>query len=221
MALRDWVCELDTSYYLIGSAIGAYPYPDIVSYFQSVIGQETREQFNQINGCLPDYIVACVGGGSNAIGIFKEFINDKSIKLVGVEADGSPYNNIKTAASINKGKIGILHGTKTYLLQNNNGQIMDTYSISAGLDYPGIGPQHTELHESKRAEYVTINDEEAVMAFQLVVKKEGIIPALESSHAIAYAMKIAKDLLPNINIIVNLSGRGDKDIEIVRNYSLL
>lgn len=225
-ALMDWLEQLDTCHYLIGSAIGAEPYPEMVAYFQSIIGKEAKQQFlsqssklpNALPNTLPDYVIACVGGGSNAIGIFNEFINDSEVKLIGVEAGGNGQK--MTSASINKGSIGILHGTKTYLLQDKNGQILDTHSISAGLDYPGIGPHHRYLHEIKRVEYVEILDYEAVEAFQLVIRKEGIIPALESSHAIAYAIKLAKKEKgkEKINILVNLSGRGEKDINTVGKY---
>ncbi len=215
-ALQDWVSSLETTYYLIGSAIGAAPYPEMVRKFQSVIGSETREQFrrqfpNEPNK-LPDYLIACVGGGSNAIGFFSEFIQDSQVKLVGVEAGG---NGIQNSASIGSGTLGILHGTKTYLIQDENGQIKKTHSISAGLDYPGIGPDHTKLYQSRRATYVSINDQEAVSAFRQLTRLEGIIPALESSHAIAYALKLGKTLESNQQIIVNLSGRGEKDIDLV------
>ena len=220
-ALQDWISESDTCYYLVGSAIGAHPYPEIVEYFQAIIGRETKKQFYELNKCLPDYIIACVGGGSNAIGIFNEFLDDREVKLIGVEAGGISAWSEKTAASINHGKIGVLHGTKTYLIQDKEGQIKDTHSISAGLDYPGIGPVHTQLHHTSRATYVTCYDRDAVNAFKLLVKTEGIIPALETSHALAYAIVLAKKCCSSSNIIVNLSGRGDKDIETVTNFSQL
>ncbi len=212
MALQDWISQLDTTHYLIGSAIGAEPYPEIVTTFQSVIGREARQQFQEATSKLPDYVLACVGGGSNAIGIFHDFINDMDVSLVGVEAGGDGNNN---AASITNGSLGVLHGTKTFLLQDQHGQIEATHSISAGLDYPGIGPHHAELFTTKRASYVTITDREAVDAFKLLMKKEGLIAALESSHAVAYAIKLAKTLDREKNILVNLSGRGDKDIDTI------
>ena len=219
-ALRDWLVDIENCYYLIGSAIGAHPYPEIVAYFQSIIGKETKEQFCKLTGMvgnkLPDYIVAAIGGGSNAIGIFNEFINDKSVELIGVEAGGDGKG--ATSASISQGKLGVLHGTKTYLLQDQDGQIRDTHSISAGLDYPGVGPHHSYLHQNKLATYVSVTDGEAVEAFRLLIKYEGIIPALESSHAIAHGVKLAKTLSKEIDIIINLSGRGEKDIQTVNKF---
>ncbi len=217
-AIREWTaCSRDT-FYLIGTAAGPYPYPMIVKDFQSVIGKEARRQCLEQFGKLPREVIACVGGGSNAIGIFSGFENDPSVRLVGVEAGGCGIASGKHAASINGGKPGILHGAKTYLLQDPNGQIMETHSISAGLDYPGVGPEHALLADTGRAHYDVICDDEAVAAFEILARQEGIIPALESSHALAQAMKNARNYGPEDLIIVNLSGRGDKDMDSIRNY---
>jgi tryptophan synthase beta chain len=214
-AFRDWVSNARDTYYLLGSVVGPHPYPVIVRDFQSVIGREAREQMLSREKRLPDYIIACVGGGSNSIGIFHPFIDDLEVKLIGVEAGGKGLDTGKHAATISAGTTGILHGTKSYVLQDNNGQIMETHSISAGLDYPGVGPEHSYLKDSGRATYVTINDSEALEGFRLLCRIEGITPALESAHAIAYAAKLAEKLDRDQIIVVNLSGRGDKDMGIV------
>ncbi|HIP17169.1 MAG TPA: tryptophan synthase subunit beta [Methanothermococcus okinawensis] len=217
-ALRDWVETFEDTYYLIGSVVGPYPYPSIVRDFQSVIGKEAKKQILDIEGKLPECIVACVGGGSNSIGIFNEFKNYKEVKLIGVEAAGEGLDTEKHAAALLKGKEGILHGMLSYFLQDEDGQIRPTHSISAGLDYPGVGPEHAYLKDMGAVEYVGITDEEALNAFLELSKTEGIIPALESSHALAHAMKIAKEMDSDEIIIVNLSGRGDKDLDTVMNY---
>jgi tryptophan synthase beta chain len=214
-AMRDWVTNVRNSYYLLGSAVGPHPYPSMVRDFQSVIGKETREQILAKCNRLPDYIVACVGGGSNAIGIFHPFLNDKEVKLVGVEAAGKGLKTGKHAASLAAGKIGVLHGARSYVLQDSNGQIRETHSISAGLDYPGVGPEHGYLKDSGRASYVAVSDKEALDAFQLLCRIEGIPPALEPAHAIFHATKLAGSLSNKQIIVVNLSGRGDKDMDIV------
>ena len=214
-AIRDWVTNARDTYYLIGSVVGPYPYPVMVRDFQSVIGRETRQQILDTEGRLPDYVIACVGGGSNAIGIFYPFIDDKSVKLIGVEAAGSGLATGKHAASLVEGTVGVLHGAKSYLLQDNAGQIMETHSVSAGLDYPGVGPEHSYLKDTGRASYVAVTDKEALDGFQLLCHTEGITPALESAHAIYYAAQLAATLDKEQLIIVNLSGRGDKDMGIV------
>jgi len=216
-ALRDWVTNVDSTYYLLGSALGPHPYPLMVRDFQSVIGKESREQIIEQTGSLPDCLVACVGGGSNSIGLFHPFLNDENVRMIGVEAGGKSSNLGEHAARfMNGGKIGVLQGTKSYLLQDNNGQISLTHSVSAGLDYASIGPEHAFLHDIKRVEYVSASDNEALEAFQKLSKTEGIIPALESSHAIAYLLKLAPELSPTQTIICNLSGRGDKDVNQVQ-----
>lgn len=214
-AIRDWVTNVGNTHYLLGSAVGPYPYPPMVRDFQSVIGQEAREQIMAACHCLPDYIIACVGGGSNAIGIFYPFLNDKTVKFIGVEAAGRGLGTGEHAASLVKGRVGVLHGTKSYLLQDSHGQIKETHSISAGLDYPGVGPEHSYLKDTGRASYVAVDDKEALEGFQLLCSTEGITPALEPSHAIFYAAKIAGSLNKEQIIIINLSGRGDKDMDIV------
>jgi tryptophan synthase beta chain len=214
-AMRDWVTNARDTYYLLGSAVGPHPYPTMVRDFQSVIGRETRQQMLEREGRLPDYVVACVGGGSNAIGIFHPFLNDAGVKLIGVEAAGRGIDTGQHAASLARGHIGVLHGSKSYVLQDDAGQIMETHSISAGLDYPGVGPEHSYLKDSGRATYVAIDDREALEEFQLLCQTEGIIPAMESAHAIAYATHLAKTLDKKQTIVVNLSGRGDKDMHIV------
>ena len=214
-AMRDWVTNVRHSYYLLGSVVGPHPYPSMVRDFQSVIGKETREQILARCNRLPDYIVACVGGGSNAIGIFHSFLNDKEVKLIGVEAGGRGLKTGKHAASLSAGSAGVLHGAKSYVLQDIDGQIRETHSISAGLDYPGVGPEHSYLKDSGRVSYVAINDKEALNAFQLLCSTEGILPALEPAHAISYAAKLASLLNKEQIIVVNLSGRGDKDMDIV------
>jgi len=216
-ALRDWVTNVKTTHYIIGSALGPHPFPMIVRDFQSVIGEEVKQQILEIEGKLPDVIVACVGGGSNAIGIFYPFIEDTEVRLVGVEAGGYGIETGMHAASINGGTIGILHGMKSYFIQDEWGQIETTHSISAGLDYPGVGPEHAFLKEIKRAEYITATDEEALEGFLLLSRTEGIIPALESSHAVIKAVEIAKSLDKTKSVVINLSGRGDKDVQSVKN----
>jgi tryptophan synthase beta chain len=214
-AIRDWVTNAADTYYLLGSAVGPHPYPLMVRDFQSVIGREARRQVLAQCGRLPDCIIACVGGGSNAIGIFYPFIDDQSVRLIGVEAAGRGLDSGKHAASLARGSVGVLHGTKSYLLQDAWGQVQATHSISAGLDYPGVGPEHAYLKYSGRAEYVTVDDESALAAFNLLCRKEGIIPALESAHALAYAIGMAPSMDKEQIIVVNLSGRGDKDLGII------
>jgi tryptophan synthase beta chain len=211
-ALRDWVTNVDDTYYLIGTAAGPHPYPEMVRDFQSVIGTEAKQQLMEAEGRLPDMVIAAVGGGSNAIGIFHPFLDDASVKIVGVEAGGRGLQGVEHCASITAGSPGVLHGNRTYLLQDHDGQILEGHSISAGLDYPGIGPEHSWLHDIGRAEYVPIMDDEALEAFQLLTKLEGIIPALEPSHAIAEVIKRAPKMRKDEIILMNLSGRGDKDI---------
>jgi tryptophan synthase beta chain len=217
-AFRDWVTNLENTHYLIGSVVGPHPYPMMIRDFQSVIGSELKEQFKQKEGKLPDAIVACVGGGSNAAGTFYPFEDEETVKLYGVEAAGEGIETGKHAASIGAGEEGVFHGMLTYVLQDEAGQIQNTHSVSAGLDYPGVGPEHSFLSALKRAEYVSINDNEAVDAFLALSQAEGIIPALESSHALAYAMKLAKQMKENQSIVVTLSGRGDKDVETVAKF---
>ncbi len=214
-AMRDWVTNCRDTYYLLGSVVGPTPYPTIVRDFQSVIGKEVREQIIAKAGRFPDYIIACVGGGSNAIGIFHPFLDDKDIKLIGVEAAGRGIASGAHAASLVAGRVGVLHGAKSYLLQDADGQVMETHSISAGLDYPGVGPEHSFLKDTGRAQYVAVDDNGALDGFQLLCRAEGILPALESSHAVFYAAKLAPTLAKDKIIVVNLSGRGDKDINIV------
>jgi tryptophan synthase beta chain len=214
-AFRDWVSNVSTTHYLMGSVVGPHPYPAMVRDFQSVIGKETREQSLKDYQRLPDYIVACVGGGSNSMGIFYPFLNDKDVKLVGVEAAGHGLETGEHAATLAKGTLGVLHGAKSYVLQDKDGQILATHSISAGLDYPGVGPEHSFLKDSGRATYASITDKEALEGFQLLCRTEGIIPALESSHAIAHTVKMAPTLKKDQIIVINLSGRGDKDLDIV------
>jgi tryptophan synthase beta chain len=211
-ALRDWVTNVEDTYYLIGTAAGPHPYPELVREFQSVIGKEVREQMMEAEGRLPDMLVAAVGGGSNAIGLFHPFLDDKSVQIVGVEAGGKGLSGDEHCASLTAGQPGVLHGNRTYLLQNEDGQIKDGHSISAGLDYPGIGPEHSWLKESGRVEYVPIMDDEALEAFQLLTRVEGIIPALEPSHALAEVVKRAPKMARDQIIVMNLCGRGDKDV---------
>lgn len=216
-ALRDWVTNVETTYYLLGSALGPHPYPLMVRDFQSVIGNEARQQFLEKEGRLPDLLVACVGGGSNAIGLFHPFLQDEKVRMIGVEAGGKSSKLGEHAARfMDGGKVGVLQGTKSYLLQDERGNISLTHSVSAGLDYASIGPEHAFLHDLGRVEYVSASDEEALQAFQTLSQTEGIIPALESSHAIAHAIKIAPEMSPNEIMIVNLSGRGDKDVNQVQ-----
>ncbi|MGI0015101.1 MAG: tryptophan synthase subunit beta [Nitrososphaera sp.] len=217
-AFRDWIANVESTYYLIGSVVGAHPYPMIVRDFQAVIGREIKEQSQARLGRLPNAIVACVGGGSNAIGSFHPFLDDPEVALWGVEAGGLGLDSGKHSATISAGSEGILHGMLTYLLQDECGQITETHSISAGLDYPGVGPEHAMLRDIKRAQYVTATDDEAVNAFQALSRLEGIIPALEPSHAISYAMKLARTMTREDIIVVTLSGRGDKDVQVVQDY---
>ncbi|RMA96995.1 tryptophan synthase subunit beta [Hydrogenothermus marinus] len=217
-ALRDWVTNVRTTHYVIGSALGPHPFPMIVRDFQSVIGKETKEQILEIEGKLPNAVVACVGGGSNAIGMFYPFIEDEDVELIGVEAGGYGLETGQHAASINGGEVGILHGMKSYFLQDEWGQIEDTHSISAGLDYPGVGPEHAHLKEIGRAKYITATDEEALKGFLLLSRTEGIIPALESSHAVIKGVEKAKELGKDAVVVINLSGRGDKDVNQVKNF---
>ena len=214
-ALRDWVTNVDDTYYLIGTAAGPAPYPELVRDFQSVIGTEARKQILEQEGRLPDVIIAAVGGGSNAIGLFHPFLDDSSVKIVGVEAGGRGLDGVEHCASMSAGSPGVLHGNRTYLLQNEDGQILEGHSVSAGLDYPGVGPEHSWLKDSGRVDYVPILDDEALEAFQLCTRVEGIIPALESAHAIAQAVKMAPSMGKDQVMIVNLSGRGDKDVHTV------
>ncbi|MEH7495227.1 tryptophan synthase subunit beta [Neobacillus niacini] len=215
-ALRYWVEHVDDTHYLLGSVMGPHPFPVMVRDFQSVIGKETRKQFLAREGKLPEAVVACIGGGSNAAGMFHPFIEDKEVRLFGVEAAGQGVDTAFHAASLTKGKPGVLHGALMYLLQDEEGQIIEAHSISAGLDYPGVGPEHSYLKDSGRAEYHSITDKEALDAFQLLSKREGIIPALESAHAIAFAVKLAAEMKETENIVVCLSGRGDKDVMAVK-----
>jgi tryptophan synthase beta chain len=214
-AMRDWVTNVKTTHYLIGSVMGPHPYPAMVRDFQSVIGREAKAQMLEREGRLPDYAIACVGGGSNAIGLFHEFLDDASVRLIGVEAAGHGIESGEHAATLSAGRPGVLHGSYSYLLQDASGQVLEAHSISAGLDYPGVGPEHAYLKASERARYESITDTEALAAFQKLCLSEGIIPALESSHAVAYAMKLAPQLRPDEIILVNLSGRGDKDLQTV------
>lgn len=214
-ALRDWVRNVDTTHYVIGSVVGPHPYPTMVRDFQSVIGREAKAQFLEREGKLPDYVIACVGGGSNAMGIFSAFLPHEGVRLIGVEAGGLGLESGKHAASIGRGRKGILHGSMSFLLQDAFGQIQETHSIAAGLDYPGVGPEHAFLAVTGRAQYVTVTDEEAQDAFYRLARTEGIIPALESAHAVAYALKIAPSLPRDATILVCLSGRGDKDVGVV------
>lgn len=217
-ALRDWVTNVEDTYYLIGSVVGPHPYPVMVRDFQSVIGREARQQILRLEGKLPRAVVACVGGGSNAMGIFHPFLHDLEVSLHGVEAGGQGLETGQHAASLVAGREGVLHGMLTYVLQDRNGQIQTTQSISAGLDYPGVGPEHAYLMSSGRAKYVTASDTEALEAFQILSEKEGIMPALEPAHALSYVMKLARRLDGHDSIIVNLSGRGDKDVEIIAKH---
>lgn len=218
-AIRDWVTRIEDTFYVMGSVVGPHPYPTIVREFQKVIGEEARAQILEKEGRLPDYVIACVGGGSNAMGIFHPFYHDKEVKLIGVEAAGLGLETGKHAATMAKGSVGVLHGMKTLLLQDSEGQVMPVHSISAGLDYPGVGPEHAYYKEIGRAEYVAVTDREAVEAFVELSRTEGIIPALESAHAVAHALKLVPQLPKDKIVIVNLSGRGDKDVETVASLS--
>ena len=214
-AMRDWVTNVDSTYYVIGTVAGPHPYPMLVRDFQAIIGKEAKLQHYQKTGKLPDALVACVGGGSNAIGLFYDFLNDKDVKMYGIEAGGDGVDTGNHAAPLTVGRVGVLHGNRTYLMADDDGQILGTHSISAGLDYPGVGPEHSFLKDIDRVQYVPCTDEEAMVGFRECTQKEGIIPALESSHAIAYALKLAKTMSKDQSIIVNLSGRGDKDLHTV------
>jgi tryptophan synthase beta chain len=214
-AMRYWVASVRDTFYIIGTTAGPHPYPQMVRNYQSVIGRETKKQINKIEGRNPDVLVACVGGGSNAMGMFYPFRNEKNVVMYGVEAAGHGLNTTEHSASINAGKVGVLHGNKTYLLQDEHGQVHDAYSIAAGLDYPGVGPEHAYFHATKRVNYTAITDDEAIEAFSFLSRKEGIIPALESAHALAYAMKIAPQMSKNKIVVVCLSGRGDKDAQTI------
>lgn len=217
-ALRVWTERVEDTFYVLGSAVGPHPYPEIVRDFQKIIGEEIRAQMLEKEGRLPDAVIACVGGGSNAIGMFYDFIPDQEVRLIGVEAAGLGVDNPKNAATITNGTIGIFHGMKSYFLQDEYGQIAPVYSISAGLDYPGIGPEHSYLHDIGRAEYVAATDQEAVDAFNYLSRIEGIIPAIESAHAVAYAMKLAPTMAKDKIIVINISGRGDKDVAAIARY---
>nr|WP_243147632.1 tryptophan synthase subunit beta [Scytonema sp. UIC 10036] len=217
-AIRDWVTNVETTHYILGSVAGPHPYPMIVRDFHKVIGQETRAQAMSKWGGLPDIIIACVGGGSNAMGIFHEFVDEPSVRLIGVEAAGEGVNTDKHAATLTKGRIGVLHGAMSYLLQSEDGQVVEAHSISAGLDYPGVGPEHSYLKDLGRAEYYSVTDEEALAAFQRLSRLEGIIPALETAHAFAYLETLCPQLSGSPNIVINSSGRGDKDVQAVAKY---
>ncbi|MBS7007175.1 tryptophan synthase subunit beta [Anaerostipes sp.] len=217
-AMRDWATNIETTFYCIGSVMGPHPYPTMVRDFQKIISEETKRQMQEKEGKLPDCVIACVGGGSNAMGAFYDFVKDDSVRLVGAEAAGRGVNTIEHAATIARGSKGIFHGMKSLFLQNEEGQIDEVYSISAGLDYPGIGPEHAHLHDIGRAEYVSITDEQAVCAFEYLTKMEGIIPAIESAHAVAAAMEIVPKMEKDQNVVICLSGRGDKDVFQVARY---
>lgn len=217
-AMREWAATVNSTFYVIGSVVGPHPYPQIVRDFQSVIGSEVKRQILEKEGRYPDCLIACVGGGSNAMGLFYPFLGESRVRMIGVEAAGDGIHTEKHAAAVAKGRKGVLHGMKSYFVQDEDGQIEPVYSISAGLDYPGIGPEHAYLHETGRAKYVPVTDREAVEAFRYLTRVEGIIPALESAHAVAYAIKIAPEMPENSVIVVNLSGRGDKDVRSVARY---
>jgi tryptophan synthase beta chain len=216
--MREWTKRINDTHYVLGSVMGPHPFPTIVRDFQSIIGREVKEQIKQKEGRLPDVVLACVGGGSNAIGIFYDFIEDKSVRLIGCEAAGHGVDTGRTAATIATGKLGIFHGMKSYFCQDEYGQIAPVYSISAGLDYPGIGPEHANLHDIGRAEYVPVTDAEAVEAFEYLSHVEGVIPAIESAHAVAYAKKLAPTMSKDQVIVICLSGRGDKDVAAIARY---
>ncbi len=216
-ALRDWITNLGDTHYLLGTAAGPHPFPTLVKFFQSIIGREARQQFFDRYQELPDYVVACVGGGSNAIGMFSAFLDDEKVKLIGVEPAGHGLSSAKHGAVLSKGKPGCLHGMKSMVLQDDDGQIIEAHSVAAGLDYPSVGPEHAYLQEINRAKYVSVDDKEALAAFNELSRREGIIPALESAHALAYAKKLCLDLKPGSRVLINLSGRGDKDLaEVLR-----
>jgi tryptophan synthase beta chain len=217
-AMRDWVTNVETTHYLLGTVAGPHPFPEMVRDFHKIIGEEARQQVLDLTGKLPDAVLACVGGGSNAIGIFHRFIEDKGVRLIGLEAGGEGIETGRHASTITGGSIGVLHGTRTYVLQDANGQTVESHSISAGLDYPGVGPEHAILNDTGRAEYRSITDAEAMEAFSLLSRTEGIIPAIETAHALAGAMKIGKELGKDAVLLINLSGRGDKDVHTAANY---
>jgi tryptophan synthase beta chain len=217
-AMRDWVTNVETTHYLLGTVAGPHPFPSMVRDFHKIIGEEAREQVLALTGKLPDAVLACVGGGSNAIGIFHRFISDPSVRLIGLEAGGDGVETGRHAATITGGTMGVLHGTRSYVLQDENGQTIESHSISAGLDYPGVGPEHAYLHDIGRAEYRAITDKEAMEAFALLSKTEGIIPAIETAHALAGAMKVGRELGPEATLLINLSGRGDKDVQTAAQY---
>lgn len=217
-AIRDWVANVEDTFYVIGSVVGPHPYPTMVRDFQRIIGDEVKEQILEKEGRLPDYLIACVGGGSNAMGLFYPFKDEGEVKIIGVEAAGKGIDTKEHAATMTKGSVGVIHGMMTYLLQDEEGEIMPVYSISAGLDYPGVGPEHAYFHETKRASYLPVTDDEAIKAFMYMTEIEGIIPAIESSHAIAQLIKLAPETKKEDIIVLNLSGRGDKDVNTVLNY---
>ncbi len=217
-AMRDWVTNVENTHYLLGTVAGPHPFPEMVRDFHRIIGDESREQVLELTGRLPDAVLACVGGGSNAIGIFHRFIEDESVRLIGLEAGGDGIETGRHASTISGGTVGVLHGTRTYVLQDENGQTVESHSISAGLDYPGVGPEHALLHDIGRAEYRSITDDQAMEAFSLLSKSEGIIPAIETAHALAGALQVGKELGPNSIILINLSGRGDKDVQTAAKY---
>ncbi len=217
-AIRDWVTNVETTHYILGSVAGPHPYPMMVRDFQAIIGQETRAQSQEKWGGLPDILLACVGGGSNAMGLFHDFINQPSVRLIGIEAAGEGVDTAKHAATLTKGRVGVLHGAMSYVLQDEEGQIVEAHSVSAGLDYPGVGPEHSYLQASDRAEYYSVTDQQALAAFQLLSQLEGIIPALETSHAIAYLETLCPQLTGSPRIVINCSGRGDKDVQTVAKY---
>ena len=218
-AMRDWVTYVDQTFYIIGTVAGPHPYPTMVRHFQSVIGRETKQQIMELTGTLPRALLACVGGGSNALGLFHAFLDDEAIELYGIEAGGEGLESGRHSASLTAGKPGVLHGNRTYLLEDDDGQILPAHSISAGLDYPGVGPEHAWLKDSGRVSYVTVTDQQALEAFHHLTRYEGIIPALESSHALAYAAEVAPRYKKSEAIVINLSGRGDKDLETVRSFA--
>lgn len=214
-AIRDWVTNVETTHYILGSAAGPHPYPMMVRNFQAVIGKETREQCLEKWGGLPDILLACVGGGSNAIGLFHEFVGEPTVRLIGVEAAGEGLHSNKHAATLTRGRVGVLHGAMTYLLQDEDGQVVEAHSVSAGLDYPGVGPEHSYLKEIGRAEYYSVTDRQALEGFQRLSQLEGIIPALETAHAIAYLDTLCPQLNDSPHIVVSCSGRGDKDVQVI------
>ncbi|HEY9845751.1 MAG TPA: pyridoxal-phosphate dependent enzyme, partial [Candidatus Caenarcaniphilales bacterium] len=217
-AIRDWVTNVETTHYILGSVAGPHPYPAMVRDFHAVIGQETRAQALEKWGGLPDILLACVGGGSNAMGLFYEFVQEPTVRLIGVEAAGEGITSNKHAATLTQGRVGVLHGAMSYLLQDDDGQVIEAHSISAGLDYPGVGPEHSYLKDTSRAEYYSVTDQQAVAAFQMTAQLEGIIPALETAHAIAYLDTLCPQLPGNPRIVINFSGRGDKDVHTVAKF---